>query len=99
MTCCATGLQRSLRTLLIGVQQLLVRALWSLSRCNFVTACRLVGLAGVKHFEDFLGKEGTVKKGGMRSAAAASHVGPIQHTTATHLGDGQPLMLSIQVRQ
>ena len=60
--------------------------------------CRLVGLPGVKCFEDLLGKEGAAKKGAMKGGtAAASRAGTIKHVTAMHLGDGQPLSLTMQV--
>jgi hypothetical protein len=62
--------------------------------CN----CSLVALPGVKCFDDLLGKEGTAKKGAMKGGAAAtSSAGPIRHITGVHLGDGQPLSLSMQV--
>jgi hypothetical protein len=55
-----------------------------------------VGLHDVKHFDDLLGKTGA-KKGAMKSAAAASRAGTIRKVVATHLGDGQPLTLQMQV--
>ncbi len=59
----------------------------------------LVGLPGVKTFEDLLGKGGAAKKGAMKGGAAAtSRAGAIRHVTAAHLGDCQPLSLSMQVR-
>jgi hypothetical protein len=54
----------------------------------------------VKCFDDLLGKEGGAKKGAMKGGTAAtSRAGSIRHITGVHLGDGQPLSLSMQVRR
>lgn len=65
--------------------------------CTIGWFCRILGLpATLKHFDDLLGK--TAKKGAMKTTAAASRSGAIQHVSAKHLGDGQPLELNMQVR-
>lgn len=67
---------------------------------NYILCRRLMGLPGVRDFDDLLGKNDAAKKqkGAMKGGAAAtSRAGAIRQVTTTHLGDGQPLMLSMQV--
>jgi hypothetical protein len=51
----------------------------------------------VSQFDDLFGKQGAAKKGAMKNAAVASRAGEIKRITTTHLGDGQPLTLTVQV--
>ena len=58
-----------------------------------------MGLPDSKQFEDLLGtKQGAAKKGAMKTASAVSRAGAIRRVNATHLGDGKPLTLTMQVR-
>jgi hypothetical protein len=57
---------------------------------------RLLGLSDVKAFEDLFGQHGP-KKGAMKTTTIASRAGAIKQIRATHLGDGEPLTLNMQV--
>jgi hypothetical protein len=61
------------------------------------SAHRLLGLSDAKAFDDLLAQHGGPKKGAMKTTAVASRAGAIKQITATHLGDGQPLTLNMQV--
>lgn len=63
-----------------------------------VAICRLAGLSGVKDFDGLLGKQGAAKKGLLKNTAVASRAGDIRRITCTHIGDGQPITLNMQVQ-